>query len=95
MVRDCEHPSADDLIADGVAIVEPKLPVLSKVSRSVDALRLAGTFELVGNLWAQLVVTGGRFNTEVAWTRDEVLVGSAISRSHLVQFQIYIVVFCF
>ena len=31
-------------------------------------------------------------NTEVAWTRDEVLVGSVIFRKHFVSFLVHIVV---
>ena len=31
-VCDCEHPFADDLIADGAGVADPQLPVLTKVS---------------------------------------------------------------
>ena len=58
----------------------------------MDALRIGGSYELVEKLWVQFVLTAGQLNTEVAWTRDEVLVGSVNSRSHFVSFQIHIVV---
>ena len=92
VVRDCEHPFVEDLIANGAGVVDPQLPVLTKVSCLVDALRLGGSNDLVEKLWAQFVPTAGPVNTEIAWTRDEVLVGSVNFRSHLVSFPIYIVV---
>ena len=53
---------------------------------------MAGSYELVEKVWAQFVLTTGPVNTEVVWTRDEVLVGSVDFRSHFVSFPIYIVV---
>ena len=91
-MRDREHPFGEDLITDGAAVVDPQLPVLAKVSCLVDALRPGGSYELVEKLWAQFVLTAGQVNTEVVWTRDEVLVVSVKFRSHFVSFQIYIVV---
>ena len=37
VVRDCEHPFAEDLIADGAGVTHAHLPVLTKVSCLVDA----------------------------------------------------------
>ena len=92
MVRDREHPLAEDLIADGAGVVELQLPVLTKVSCLVDALNMGGSYELVEKLWAQFMLTSGPVNTEVACACDEVLVGSVNFRNHFVSFPIYIVV---
>ena len=92
VVRDREHPIAEALITDGAGVVDPQLSVLTKMSFLVDALRMGGSYEIVEKLWAQLVLTAGQVNTEVAWTGDKVLVGSINFRSHFVSFQIYIVV---
>ena len=58
----------------------------------VDALKMGGSYELIENLWAQFVQTAGPLNTEVARTRDEVLVDSVNFRNHFVSFPNYIVV---
>ena len=50
VVRDCEHPFAEDLIADGAGVVDPQLPVLSKLSCLVDGLRMACSKELIEKL---------------------------------------------
>ena len=92
MVRDREHPFAEDLITDEAGVVDPQLLVLTKVSCLVDALRIRSGYELVEKLWAQFVLTAGPVNTEVAWTRDKVLVFSVNFRNHFVSFPIYNVV---
>ena len=92
LVRDREHPFAEDLITDEAGVVDPQLPVLTKVSCLVDALKMGGSYGLIEKLWAQFVLTVGPMNTEVAWTRDEVLVGSVDFRNHFVSFLIHIVV---
>ena len=92
VVRDREHPFAEDLITDEAGLVDLQLPVLTKVSCLVDALRMGGSYELVWKLWAQFVLAAGPVNTEIAWTRDEVSVGSVSFRSHFVSFPIYIFV---
>ena len=84
VVRDCEHRFAEDLITDGAGNVDSQLPVLTKVSCLVDALRVVGSYELVRKLWAQFVLTTGQINIEVVWTGDEVLVGSVNFCSHFV-----------
>ena len=66
VVRDSEHPFAEDSITDGAGVVGRQLPVLTKVSCLVDALRMGGSYELVGKLWAQFMLTVGPVNTEVA-----------------------------
>ena len=91
-VRDREHPFAEDLITDEAGVVDPQLPVLTKVSCLVDALKKGGRYGLIEKLWAQFVLTAGPVNAEVAWTRDEVLVGSVDFRNHFVAFLIHIVV---
>ena len=40
VVRDQEHPFAEDLIADEAGVIDPQLPVLTKVSCLVDALKM-------------------------------------------------------
>ena len=92
VVRDREHPFAEDLITDEAGVVDPQLPVLTKVSCLVDALRMGGSYGLIEKLWSQFVLTAGPVNTEVAWTRAEVLVGSVDLRNHFVSFLIHIVV---
>ena len=92
LVRDQEHPFAEDLITHEAGVVDPQLPVLTKVSCLVDALKMGGSYGLIEKLWAQFVLTAGPVNSEVAWTRDEVLIGSVDFRNHFVSFLIHIVV---
>ena len=66
VVCDREHPFAEDLIFDETGVVDPQLPVLTKVSSLVDALRVGGSYELIETLWAQFVLAAGPVNTEVA-----------------------------
>ena len=43
VVRDREHPFAEELISDEAGVVDPQLPVLTKVSCLVDALKMGGS----------------------------------------------------
>ena len=79
------------LITVEAGVVDLQLPVLTKVSWLVDALRLGGSYGLIDKLWAQFVLTAGPVSTEVAWIRDEVLVGSVDFRNHLVSVLIHMV----
>ena len=92
VVRDGEHPFAEDLITDEAGVVDPQLPVLTKVSCLVDVLKMGDSYELIEKLWAQFMLTTGPVSTEVARTRDEVLLGSVDFRYHFVSFLIHIVV---
>ena len=93
VVRDRKRPFAEDLITDEAGVVDPQLPVLTKVSCLVDALlKMRGSYGLIEKLWAQFVLTAEPVNAEVAWTRDEVLAGSVDFRNHFVLFLIYIAV---
>ena len=92
VVRDREHPSAEDLSIDEAGVVDPQLPVLTKLSCLVDALKMGSSYGLIEKLWAQFVLTTGPVNTELAWTRDEVLVGCVNFRNHFVAFLIHFVV---
>ena len=92
VVRDREHPFAEDLITDEAGVVDPQLAVLTKVSCLMDALKLGGRYDVIGKLWAQFVLTVGPVNTELAWTRGEVSVGFVDFRNHFVSFLIDIVV---
>ena len=92
VVRDRENPFAEDLITDEAGVVDPQLPVMTKVSCLVDALKMGGSYGLIEKLGAQFVLTAGPVNTETAWTHDEVLVGSVVFRNHFVSFLIHIVV---
>ena len=53
---------------------------------------MGGSYGLVEKLYAQFVLTAGPVNREVAWTRDEVLVGSVDFRNPFVSCLIHIVV---
>ena len=92
VIRDLEHPFAEHLIIDEAGVLDPQLPILTKVSCLVDALKMGGSYGLIAKLWAQSVLTAGPVNTEVAWTRDEVLVVSVDFRNHFVSFLFHIVV---
>ena len=92
VVRDREHPFAEDLISDEAGVIDPQLPVLTKVSCLVDGLKMGGSSGLIEKLWAQFVLTAGPVAREVAWTRDEVLVGSVDFRNFFVPCLIHIVV---
>ena len=94
VARDREHPFAEDLITDEAGVVDPQLPVLTKVFCLVDALKMGGSYGLIEKLWAQFVLTAGPVLTEVARTCDEVLVGSVDFRNHFVAFLIHFL-FCF
>ena len=54
------------------------LPVVTKVSSLIETLRLGGPYKLVGQLWSQFTLIASRVNIEVAWSRDEVLVGAVL-----------------
>ena len=92
VVRDREHPFAEDLITDEAGVIDPQLPVLAKVSCLVDEMKMGSSYGPVEKLWAQLVLTAGPVNWEIAWTRDEVLVGSVDFRNPFVSCLIHIVV---
>ena len=62
VVRDREHPIAEDLITDEAGVVDPQLPVLTKVSCLAYALKMRGSYELIEKLWAQFVLTAGPVN---------------------------------
>ena len=53
---------------------------------------MGGSYGLIEKLWAQCVLIAGPVNTEVAWTRDEVLAGSVDFRNNFVAFLIHFVV---
>ena len=90
VVPDRERSVAEDLITDEAGVVDSQLPVLTKVSCLVDALRMGGCNEVVEKLWAQFVLKAGPVNTEVAWTHDENLVGSVNFRNHFLSFPVYL-----
>ena len=92
VVRDREQPFTEDLTTDEAGVVDPQLPVLTKVSCLVDALKMGRSYGLIEKLWAQFVLTAGPVHTEVAWTRHEVLVGSVDFRNHFVAFLIHFVI---
>ena len=63
VVRDREHPFAEDLITDEAGVVDAQLPVLTKVSCLVDALKMVGSFGTIKKLWAQFALTAGLVKT--------------------------------
>ena len=92
VVLDREHPFPEELITNEAGVVDPQLPVPTKVSCLVDALTMGGSNELVEKLWAQFVLTAGPVNLEASWTCDEVLIYSVDFRNYLVPFLISIIV---
>ena len=75
VVRDREYPFAEDRIIDEFGAPDTTLPVVAKVSSLIETLRLGGPYELMSQLWSQFTLIASRVNIEVAWSRDEVLVG--------------------
>ena len=75
VVRDREYPFAGDLIIDESRAPDATLPVVAKVSSLIEILRLGGPYEMVNQLWSQFTLIASRVNIDVAWSRDEVLVG--------------------
>ena len=75
VIRDREYPFAEDLVIDQSGAPDATLPVVAKVSSLIEILRLGGPYELVNQLWSQFTLIASRANIEVAWSRDEVLVG--------------------
>ena len=78
VIRDREYLFAEDLIIDGSGAPDATLPMVAKVSSLIETLRLGGPYELVSQLWSQFTLIASRVNIEVAWSRDEVLVGIAL-----------------
>ena len=93
VVRDREHPFAEDLITDEAGVIDPQLPVLAKVSCLVDAMKMGGSYGPVEKLWAQFVLTAGLVSAEVAGTRDEVVVGSVDFRNPFVSFVVLLLAY--
>ena len=75
VVRDREYPFAEDLIVDESGALDATLPVVAKVSSLIEVLRLGGPYELASQLSSLFTPVASRVNIEVAWSRDEVLVG--------------------
>ena len=78
VVRDREYPFAEDLTVDESWAPDATLPVVAKVSSLSEVLRLGGPYELVSQLWSQFTLITSRVNIDVAWSRDEVLVGNVL-----------------
>ena len=76
VVRDREYPFAEDLIVDESGAPDATLPVVAKVSSLNEILRLGCPHELVNQLWSEFTLIASRVNIDVAWSRDEVLVGT-------------------
>ena len=76
VVRDREHPFTEDLIVDEAEVIDPNLPLLTKVTSLVQVLQSGGSYALIAKLWPQFIVLAGNINVEVARNRDEVLVSS-------------------
>ena len=66
VVLDREHPFAEDLITNEAGVVDTQLPVLTKVSCLLDALKMGGSYGLIKKLWVEFVLTAGPVKTEVA-----------------------------
>ena len=75
VVRDREYPFAENLIVVESGALDATLPVVAKLSSLIEVLRLGGPYELVSQLWSQFTLIASRVNIDVAWSREEVLVG--------------------
>ena len=60
---------------DESGALDATLPFVAKVSSLIEVLRLGGRYDLVSQLWSQFTLIASRVNIDVAWSRDEVLVG--------------------
>ena len=76
VVRDREYPFTEEFFMDESGAPDATLPVVAKVSSLIGILRLGGPYELVNQLWSQFTLIVSRVNIDVAWSREEVLVGS-------------------
>ena len=76
VIRDREHPFAENLIGDDSGAPDATLPVLAKVLSLIDVLQSGGTYDLVYQLWSQFTMIASRMNVNVAWFRDQVLVSN-------------------
>ena len=74
VVRGRAYPFSEDVIVDETGAVDPTFGIKAKVSFLTNVLRLGGSFELVNQFRAQFTLTAVRFNVDVSWSRDEVLV---------------------
>ena len=74
VVRDREYPFSEDVIVDETGAVDPNLGVMATVSSLIEVLRLGGSYELIYFVWAQFTLSVVRFNMDVTWLRDKVLV---------------------
>ena len=74
VVRDREYPFAEDF-ADQSGAPDATLPVVAKVSSLIEVLRLGGPYELLNQLWSQFTLIASWVKIDVAWSREEVLVG--------------------
>ena len=79
VVRHRDYHFADDLIVDDSGAPDATLPVLAKMSSLIEVLQLGGPYELVHELWSRFTLSASRVNNEVAWSNDEVLVGTSCS----------------
>ena len=60
VVRDCEHPFAEDLICDEAGVIDPQLPVLTKVSCLVDGLKMEAATVSLRNCGRNLCLPPGQ-----------------------------------
>ena len=75
VVRDRGYTFTEDLTVDESGAPDATLSVVAKMSSLIEVLRLSGPDELVNQLWSQFTLIASRVNIDVAWSRDEVLVG--------------------
>ena len=62
VVRDREHPFAEDLITDEPGVNDSQLPLLVNVLCLVDAMKMGSSYGLIEKMWAQFVLTAGPVN---------------------------------
>ena len=85
VARDRQYPYWENLIPDATVNVDAQLPMLAKVSCLTDIIQLAKSYKLVRKLWERFVLTAIRINVYVAWSRNESLLVSVLSRDCRVQ----------
>ena len=75
VVPDREYPFAEDLIVDESGAPDATLPVVANVFSLIEILRFGCPYELVNHFWSQFTLIASRVNNDVAWSRNELLVG--------------------
>ena len=63
VLRDREHPFAEDPVVDGASVADPMLPMLARVPCLVDVLKVGGSYALEEKLSSQFVLTSQHWSS--------------------------------